>query len=119
MTLVAGCAVLWWGNRQTDRRCFPKRDMAEKPIGPAREVMYLVTMGSVVCDPFAGSRALLVAAKEVRHQWMGCELGLVNLDIAMARVEPALLVTASQRSEFKKIHKRSHSRFPRLPLMAL
>ncbi|HKU27396.1 MAG TPA: site-specific DNA-methyltransferase, partial [Candidatus Sulfotelmatobacter sp.] len=67
----------------------PKKHLTEKPLELAREVMRLAPEGGVVCDPFAGSGTLLVAAKEAGLGWVGCEVNDVYYGIAMTRLQGA------------------------------
>ncbi|MGD7191230.1 DNA-methyltransferase, partial [Ralstonia pseudosolanacearum] len=69
-----------------ERLPLPKQHMTEKPLALAREVVRLVPPGAVVCDPFAGSGTFLVAAQEVGHQWIGCELEPAYHELALRRL---------------------------------
>lgn len=68
------------------RLAFPKRHVTEKPIEVAREVVRLVPEGGVVCDLFAGSGTLLIAAREAGLRWIGCETNPHYFKLASSRL---------------------------------
>ena len=85
----------------------PKPSKAEKgvnnshPTVKSRKLMsYLITMGSregdIVLDPFCGSGTVLIAARQLARDFIGCEINEEYIKMAMERLKPYLLQTRLQ-----------------------
>ena len=68
------------------RLTYPKRHVTEKPAEVAREVVRLAPEGGTVCDLFAGSGTLLIAAREAGLQWVGSEISPYYYKLALSRL---------------------------------
>jgi site-specific DNA-methyltransferase (adenine-specific) len=59
-----------------------------KPVALMRYLIKLVTPpNSIVLDPFSGSGSTGMAAVELGHEFIGCELDPAYVDIANCRIE--------------------------------
>ena len=73
-------------------------------VKPIKLMSYLITLGSregdVVLDPFAGSGTTLVAAKNLKRQYIGCEMSAEYCEIIKARLSSVIEEEEKQTNEF-------------------
>jgi site-specific DNA-methyltransferase (adenine-specific) len=64
---------------------------AQKPVLLMRKIILASThVGELVVDPFSGSGTTLVAAKQLKRKWLGCDINREYNKIAISRLEKVL-----------------------------
>jgi DNA modification methylase len=67
-----------------------KQNNSHPTVKPLKLMSYLITLGSregdVVLDPFAGSGTTLLAAKNMKRKYIGCELSTEYYKIIESRL---------------------------------